>query len=112
MSALDAVHAPVLAVVLWITQEIRMWIYWTIVLSRRYCSTVPRIECVRWDARRSSPKPLQDRQCLGTDCKPRRAAIVTRSGSESAFILRITWALWAFTVISLMPSSLPTCLFN
>ena len=36
--------------------------------------------------------------------------MVTRFGSESAFILRITWPLWAFTVISLMPSSPPTCL--
>ena len=36
----------------------------------------------------------------------------TRSGSEPAFILRITWPRCAFTVISLMPSSPPTCLFN
>ena len=42
--------------------------------------------------------------------RPRRAAIVTRSGRESAFILRITWPLCAFTVISLMPSS-PADLF-
>jgi hypothetical protein len=38
--------------------------------------------------------------------------MVTRFGSESAFILRITWPLWAFTVISLVPSSPPTCLFK
>ena len=53
-----------------------------------------------------------DRQWVGVDRSPMRAAIVTRSGSESAFILRMTWPLCAFTVISLMPSSPPTCLFN
>ena len=31
-----------------------------------------------------------DYQCFGADDRPRRAAIVTRSGSESAFILRMT----------------------
>ena len=31
--------------------------------------------------------------------------MVTRSGSDSASILRITWPLCAFTVIFLMPSS-------
>ena len=36
----------------------------------------------------------------------------TRAGSESAFIFRMTWPRWAFTVISLMPSSPPTCLFK
>jgi len=40
------------------------------------------------------------------------AAIVTKSTRESAFIFRITWPRCAFTVISLMPSSPPTCLFN
>jgi hypothetical protein len=29
-------------------------------------------------------------QCFGGERRPRRAAIVTRSGSESAFIFRIT----------------------
>jgi|SRR5450755_1333485 len=40
------------------------------------------------------------------------AAIWTRSARESALIFRITWPRCAFTVISLIPSSLPTCLFN
>jgi hypothetical protein len=39
--------------------------------------------------------------------RPKLAAIVTKSASESAFILRITWPLCAFTVIFLMPSSAP-----
>lgn len=40
------------------------------------------------------------------------AAMITKSGSDSALILRVTSPLWAFTVISLMPNSPPTCLFN
>ena len=36
----------------------------------------------------------------------------TSAGSESAFIFRMTWPRCAFTVISLMPSSPPTCLFK
>jgi L,D-transpeptidase catalytic domain len=39
----------------------------------------------------------------------RLAAIVTRSARESASIFRITLPRCAFTVISLMPSSNPTC---
>jgi hypothetical protein len=39
-------------------------------------------------------------------------AILTRSQIEPACILRISLPRWAFTVISLMPSSPPTCLFN
>jgi hypothetical protein len=38
--------------------------------------------------------------------------MVTRSGSESAFILRMTWPRRALTVTSLTPSSPPTRLFN
>jgi hypothetical protein len=34
--------------------------------------------------------PVDNRQCCGAVCRPSLAAIVTRSGSESAFILRIT----------------------
>ena len=37
-----------------------------------------------------APYGIADRQCFGADRNPRRAAIVTSSGSESAFILRIT----------------------
>src|SRR5688572_13086266 len=40
------------------------------------------------------------------------AARVTKSASESAFIFRITCPRCAFTVISLMPSSPPTCLLS
>ena len=39
-------------------------------------------------------------------------AMFTSAGSESAFIFRITWPRCAFTVISLIPSSPPTCLFK
>src|SRR5580658_2480726 len=40
------------------------------------------------------------------------AAIFTRSARESAFIFCITLPRCAFTVISLIPSSPATCLFN
>lgn len=36
----------------------------------------------------------------------------TKLGNDAAFILRITLPRCALTVISLMSSSLPTCLFN
>ena len=38
--------------------------------------------------------------------------MVTRAASEAACIVRITLPRWAFTVISLMPSSHPICLCN
>src|SRR5262245_53089008 len=53
-----------------------------------------------------------DTQCSSVDRNPRRAAIVTKSGSDPAFILRITRPLCACSVMSLMPSSQPNCLFN
>ena len=40
------------------------------------------------------------------------AVIFTKSATELAFIFCITWPRCAFTVISVMPSSPPTCLFN
>src|SRR5262245_40995455 len=40
------------------------------------------------------------------------ASILTRSARESAFIFRITLPRCALTVISLMPSSPPICLFS
>src|SRR4029077_16311755 len=40
------------------------------------------------------------------------AAIFTNSARESAFIFCITLPRCAFTVISLIPSSPPTCLFS
>jgi hypothetical protein len=40
------------------------------------------------------------------------AAILTRSARESALIFCITWPRCAFTVISLIPSSPPICLFS
>ena len=39
-------------------------------------------------------------------------AIFTESASDRAFIFRITWPRCAFTVISLIPSWKPTCLFS
>src|SRR5712671_340958 len=47
-----------------------------------------------------------------TGAVPSLAAILTRSAREAAFIFRITFPRCALTVISLMPSSAPTCLFN
>ena len=51
-------------------------------------------------------------QLLGAGARRSLAAIFTRSARESAFIFRITLPRCAFTVISLMPSSPPTSLFN
>jgi predicted GNAT family acetyltransferase len=42
----------------------------------------------------------------------RRAAIFTWSGNDSAFIFRIALPRCFFTVISLIPRRLPTCLFK
>ena len=53
------------------------------------------------------PAESKTRDATADNQNPRRAAIVTRSGSESAFILRITWPRCAFTVISLIPSGRP-----
>ena len=41
-----------------------------------------------------------------------RAAIFTNSARDSAFIFSIALPRCAFTVISLMPSSPPICLFS
>jgi len=49
---------------------------------------------------------------FGARARPSRPAIFTKSAKEWAFIFCITLPRCAFTVISLMPSSLPTCLFN
>ena len=51
-------------------------------------------------------------QPFGAGARPSLAAIVTRSAREAACIFRITLPRCAFTVISLMPSSPPTCLFK
>src|ERR1700704_3383958 len=51
-------------------------------------------------------------QAVGADARRRLAAIFTKSARERAFIFCITLPRCAFTVISLMPSSPPTCLFN
>jgi hypothetical protein len=40
------------------------------------------------------------------------SAIRAKSGSEDAFIFRITWPRWTFTVISLIPISPAICLFS
>src|SRR4029077_18456394 len=58
--------------------------------------------------------PQDDVQCrhFRAGRRPSLAAMVTSSGRESAFILRIIWPRCALTVISLMPSSPPPCLFN
>lgn len=62
------------------------------------------------------PNPPEDQFATGWSAPQGRerrslAAILTRS-AESAFILSITLSRCAFTLISQMPSSLPTCLFN
>src|SRR6266481_7398730 len=51
-------------------------------------------------------------QAFGIPGRRSLAAIFTKSARESAFIFRITLPRCAFTVISLMLSSPPTCLFN
>src|SRR6266851_944595 len=51
-------------------------------------------------------------QPFGAGARRSLASIFTRSARESAFIFRITLPRCAFTVISLMPSSPPTCLFS
>src|SRR5574341_271403 len=48
----------------------------------------------------------------GSADSPSSAAMVTRSGRQRAFIFRIILPRCAFTVISLMPSSPPTCLLS
>ncbi len=53
-----------------------------------------------------------DNQIFGADVRRNFAAILTRSGRELAFIFCITLPRCALTVISLIPSSPPTCLFN
>ena len=49
---------------------------------------------------------------LGARATPSLEAIFTKSARESALIFSITLPRCAFTVISLIPSSPPTCLFN
>jgi hypothetical protein len=44
--------------------------------------------------------------------KRSRAAMLTNSARDSAFIFRIRLPRCAFTVISLIPNSPPTCLFG
>src|SRR2546425_2379699 len=63
-----------------------------------------------WRQQRQRSKP--NGQPFGGGARRSVAAIVTRPARESAFIFRITWPRCAFTVISLMPSSPPTCLFS
>src|SRR5216683_6751205 len=53
-----------------------------------------------------------DCYCLGASGRLSLAAILTRSAREPAFIFRITLPRCVFTVISLVPSSAPTCLFK
>src|SRR5258707_15076639 len=63
-----------------------------------------------------SPKLNQDTRetCHGflAGARPSLTAIFTRSARESAFIFCIILPRCAFTVISLIPSFKPTCLFN
>src|SRR5580658_2900017 len=49
---------------------------------------------------------------LGACTRRSLEAIFTRLAREPAFIFSITFPRWAFTVISLMPSSPAICLFN
>jgi hypothetical protein len=54
----------------------------------------------------------QEGRTVGGGSRSSLATMLTSAGSESAFILRITWPRCAFTVISVIPSSPPTCLFK
>ena len=54
----------------------------------------------------------EDHRAFGARPRPSRAAIFTKSAREWAFIFCIILLRCAFTVISLIPSSAPTCLFK
>jgi len=67
-------------------------VYWTIVSIDTYmwvCAGSGGDESTR-AGQNGMMEADVDRQCFGADDRPRRAAMVTRSGSESAFILRMT----------------------
>ena len=66
----------------------------------------------RREDQRTGSRKLVECQPFGEGAKRMLAAIVTRSAREPASILRIILPRCAFTVISLIPSSPPTCLFN
>src|SRR5579864_354127 len=53
-----------------------------------------------------------EHQVFGAEERRSFAATLTSSARESTFIFRITLPRCALTVISLIPSSPPTCLFN
>ena len=63
-------------------------------------------------ARKGEEKESAEAQLFAAGARGSFAAIVTNSASEVAFIFRIILPRCAFTVISLMPSSKATCLFN
>src|SRR4029453_8857532 len=70
---------------------------------------------VRKDAGAGAGRPGVIRtkdQFIAAVARPRLVTMFTSAGSEFAFILRMTWPRCAFTVISLIPSSPPTCLFR
>jgi hypothetical protein len=50
--------------------------------------------------------------CDFSGTRPSLAAILPNSGSERAFIFRIAWLRWTFTVGSLIPISLAICLLR
>jgi len=50
--------------------------------------------------------------CDFSDTRPSLAAILPNSGSERAFIFRIAWLRWTFTVGSLIPISPAICLLR
>lgn len=56
--------------------------------------------------------PSVERHPFNAGVTPSLEAMVTKSASEPAAIFRITLPRCAFTVISLIPSLPPTCLFN
>jgi hypothetical protein len=56
----------------------------------------------------SLPQQLRDFSAV----KFSLSAIRAKSGSEAAFIFRMTWPRWTFTVISLMPMSYAICLLR
>src|SRR5262249_5061999 len=60
--------------------------------------------------RRDRSIPSDQSCCVLSTCS--LAAMLTRSGSLRAFILRIMRVRCPLTVTSLMPSSPPTCLFR
>ena len=92
--------------------SIARW-YWSIP-GFQVCATTSVRGSREKGAREEQPENDQSVECqpFGAGARRSLAALFTKSARELAFIFRITLPRCAFTVISLMPSSPATCLFN